>query len=400
MITNIYFGLLRFAALCGHEKAGKLVEGERKAMSHIASKLDSDAHYIWIHAASVGEFEQGRPIIERLKQERPELKILLTFFSPSGYEMRKDYPLADIVAYLPFATMKKARAFLDLVKPELAIFIKYEFWPAYLHELHKRQIPTYIIAAIFRRSQTFFKWYGRHYRKNLHLFTHLFVQNEKSRDLLARFHINNVTVCGDPRFDRVTAIARKAQQIPQIEQFVNGQPTLVVGSSWQPDEELIFRWHAEHPEIKLILVPHEIHQGRLHSIFQGLQGRFIRYTEATPSNLDSCNCMVVDAMGLLSSIYRYATVAYIGGGFGVGIHNTLEAATFGVPVVFGPHYDHFREARQLVKFKGGFSIKNYKELDRVLQQLFDNPKESGAIAGNYVRQNLGATDTIFNMLFK
>ncbi|MBQ9439285.1 MAG: 3-deoxy-D-manno-octulosonic acid transferase [Paludibacteraceae bacterium] len=398
MFTRIYFLLLRLAAFFNHHKAKLLCKGEKEAMAQISAKIVEGAQYIWFHAASVGEFEQGRPIIERLKEEHPEYKILLTFFSPSGYELRKNYDKADIVAYLPFATPKKASKFLDLVRPKMAIFIKYEFWPAYLRELHKRRIPTYLISAIFLKSQLFFKWYGGFYRRNLRYFDKLFVQDEASRDLLAKYGIENVVVSGDTRFDRVAQIASNAAPIQQIEQFVAGSPTLVAGSTWSADEQLLLKYCRSH-NVKLVLVPHEIHEQHLHDIFNRFHGRFTRFTRASMLNIDSNDVIVVDTIGMLSSIYQYATVAYIGGGFGAGIHNTLEAAVYGVPVVFGPKCKKFREALGLIECGGGASVKNYKQLERQLDIYFENPRQYGKLAGDYVTENLGAVEIIYNTLF-
>lgn len=399
-LTSMYFGGIRLAALF-NRKARMLSCGEKQALDHIASRIENGERYIWFHAASVGEFEQGRPIMEKIKQEHPQCKIILTFFSPSGYELRKNYAGADIVSYLPFATKKKVRKFLDLVNPVKAVFIKYEFWPNYLSELKRRHIPTYIIAAIFRRNQIFFKWYGAAYRRCLYTFEHLFVQDEESRKLLAKYKINDVTVCGDPRFDRVCAIAQEAKNLPIIEQFTYGAPTLIAGSTWPVDEDMLIRYVKENNyACKLVLVPHETDKRHLHHIYQALRGRYVRYTEATPRNVEMANCLVVDTVGILSSIYRYGTVAYIGGGFGVGIHNTLEAAVYGMPVVFGPNYHKFREARQLIECRGGFSVKNYKTLKKTLDEAFEHSKEYGENAKNYVQGNKGATDVIYNRIMK
>ncbi|MBO8459345.1 MAG: 3-deoxy-D-manno-octulosonic acid transferase [Bacteroidetes bacterium] len=399
-LTSMYFGGVRLAALF-NRKARMLSCGEKQALDHIASRIENGERYIWFHAASVGEFEQGRPIMEKIKQEHPQCKIILTFFSPSGYELRKNYAGADIVSYLPFATKKKVRKFLDLVNPVKAVFIKYEFWPNYLSELKRRHIPTYIIAAIFRRNQIFFKWYGAAYRRCLYTFEHLFVQDEESRKLLAKYKINDVTVCGDPRFDRVCAIAQEAKNLPIIEQFTYGAPTLIAGSTWPVDEDMLIRYVKENNyACKLVLVPHETDKRHLHHIYQALRGRYVRYTEATPRNVEMANCLVVDTVGILSSIYRYGTVAYIGGGFGVGIHNTLEAAVYGMPVVFGPNYHKFREARQLIECRGGFSVKNYKTLKKTLDEAFEHSKEYGENAKNYVQGNKGATDVIYNRIMK
>ena len=399
MCVSIYFGLVRVAALF-NRKARKLVKGQKTVFQELKTKLEPSAKYLWFHAASVGEFEQGRPLIERLKAEHPDKKIILTFFSPSGYEMRKDYPLADVVTYLPFATRKNARRFVEMVKPEKALFIKYEFWPNYLKCLQQHKVPVYSVAAIFNPKQAFFRWYGGRYRRCLRRFTHLFVQDKASARLLARYNIRNTTVCGDPRFDRVAAVAAEAKEFPLVQQFAQGSLVLVAGSTWPADEELLMRYYHERRNFKLILVPHEIHEEHLNRIFQMLEGRYIRYTEATSQNLSSADCLIVDTMGMLSSLYRYATVAYVGGGFGAGIHNTIEAAVFGVPVVFGPEYRKFREAHGLVACDGGFPVKNYRSLAATLDKLFAHPEEAGQKAGAYVQSERGATDKLMQDLFE
>ena len=396
-LTYIYFQLLKIAANF-NTKARKLVQGERNAFEHIAQNINKNASYIWFHAASLGEFEQGRPIIEKIKTEQPEKKIILTFFSPSGYEVRKNYDHADIVSYLPFATKKNARKFVELVRPEKAIFIKYEFWANYLTALNENQTPTYIIASIFNPKQVFFKWYGKSYRKCLNLFTHLFVQNESSVQLLAKYNIKNTTICGDPRFDRMKTVSEGASSNELIEQFIEKSPVLIAGSSWGADEELLVRYHRERGNFKLILVPHEIHPEHLQAISQLTDGKMLRYTQANEQNINSQNCLVIDTMGMLSSLYKYATLAYVGGGFGKGIHNTVEAAIYGIPVVFGPKYDKFREAHDLITCQGGFSIKNYEELSDTLDKLFENPKYYGANAQNYVNGELGASQIIYDAI--
>ncbi len=393
----IYFLILRFAALF-HSKARKLVRGQKATLTTLQDLNLQGC--IWFHAASVGEFEQGRPLIERIRKEHPEQKILLTFFSPSGYEMRKDYALVDKVLYLPFATSKNAKRFLDAVQPRKAIFIKYEFWPAYLEELHKRQIDTYSIAAIFRPTQTFFKPWGGKYRALLKQFTHIFVQDSASQALLAKYHINNVTIAGDPRFDRVRAIAAAGKGIPLVEAFVAGaEQVIVAGSTWPKDEALLAKYLEHNPTAKLILVPHEIHEAHMQSIFQCFHGRFVRFSETQSKQQPWPQTLVIDTMGLLSSIYRYGTIAYIGGGFGVGIHNTLEAAVYGMPVVFGPNYKRFREACGLIEAGGGFSVKNQKELNNIFDLCLANVQTIGAKADAYVQSETGATEKLLQAIF-
>lgn len=365
---------------------------------------------IWFHAASVGEFEQARPIIERLRREQPNRKILLTFFSPSGYEMRKDYDKVDYICYLPFATRRNAQQFISVFKPSMAIFVKYEFWPAYLRELKRQDIPTYNIAALFRENQAFFRWWGGPYRKLLRSFTTLFVQDERSRELLARYGYDNAVVAGDTRFDRVVEILRDQREIPQLMRFTepeisaihyDAEPpqVIVAGSTWPKDEELLARYLTEHPNIKLILTPHEIDAAHLHFIFNLFQGRLVRFSEATLMNVNTNNVLLIDRMGMLSRIYRFATVAYVGGGFGAGIHNTLEAAVYGVPVLFGPRYHKFREAEDLIEVGGGFAVSDYASFAAAMDEALAHPKEYGRKAGEYVRSEVGATDKIYHALF-
>lgn len=377
-----------------NEKARLLRKGQYQAFKLLKEKVDPNARYAWFHAASLGEFEQGRPVIEQLKKENPETKILLTFFSPSGYEVRKNYTGADIISYLPLDTPRAARQFVNLVNPSKAVFIKYEFWPNYLKALKAKNIPVYSISATFRTNQVFFQWYGKWYRNLLKTFRHIFVQDQNSQDLLLVHGIKNVSIAGDTRFDRVADMGKQAKSIPFIEAFVAGaQKVIVAGSSWPKDEELLVRYLKLHPDIKLIIVPHEIDYSHITEISKLLGGKFIRYSEANTENLQTTNCLVVDTIGLLSSIYRYANVAYIGGGFGVGIHNTLEAAVYGIPVVFGPNYQKFREARDLIAISGAFSITNYVELEAQFNRLLKDI-QAGKIAGEYVKNNTGATELI------
>ncbi len=400
----IYIFLVWLAGLFGHRKARLLFRGQRQATDALRLKLphkSSKQERIWIHVASVGEFEQARPIIERLRTEKPDTEIVLTFFSPSGYELRKGYDKVDAVTYLPFATRRNARMFLDVVKPDMAIFVKYEFWPAYIRELDKRGVKTYSISAIFREKQTFFRWWGKPYLKILRLFTAIYVQDEASARLLQEHKIDRVEVAGDTRFDRVHAIAQTPKDIPQIARFVeSAEKVIIAGSTWPPDEELLSRYLTENPDVKLVLAPHEIHEAHMHQIFQQFEGRYVRFTEATINNLDAVRVLVVDTIGMLSSIYRYGHVAYIGGGFGVGIHNTIEAAVFGIPVLFGPNYKHFREACALIDAGGGKSVRNYAEFAAAMDEALMNHVEIGQKASDYVESELGATDKIYKKLFE
>ena len=348
MLYNIaiYFYLLGVAiASIFSEKVRKMWRGERAAFGVLKKKVDPEAKYVWFHAASLGEFEQGRPIIERLRQEHPEYKVLLTFFSPSGYEVRKNYEGADIICYLPLDTPLNAIRFLRLVRPVMAFFIKYEFWYNYLHILKHRCIPTYSVSSIFRPDQVFFKWYARQYACVLKCFTHFFVQNEQSRDLLATLGITEVTISGDTRFDRVLQIKEQSKHLPLVEAFKKDCPVFVAGSSWQPDEDIFIRYFNEHKDWKLIIAPHVISEDHLQQILSKLNLKTVRYTQTTPEAVADAQCLIIDCFGLLSSIYHYGEVAYVGGGFGVGRHNVLEAAVWNVPVLFGPNNKRFQEAQ-------------------------------------------------------
>ena len=398
---NIYFWILRLAALLGHKKARKLVKGQARALAELrewAATLGG-SQVLWFHAASGGEFAQARPIIERLHSELPFRKVLLTFFSPSGYELRKNYPLVDKVTYLPFATRRNARKMLEILPLEAAVMVKYEFWPAYLKALKAKHIPTYLISAIFRPGQLFFLPWGKMYLKLLHAFEHIFVQDQSSSDLLQRYGVKAVTVAGDTRFDRVTEVRKQAKDLPVVDGFVAGAPRVIVaGSTWQRDEQYLARYMAEREDVKLVLVPHEIDSAHLHEIFQYFEGRYVRYTEATPQNVNKCRVLLVDTIGVLSSIYRYGHVAYIGGGFGVSIHNTLEAAVYGMPVVFGPTWKKFREAHGLLAAGAAITVKNYREFADALDRAFDNQSIMGQRANDYVQSECGATDKILKQL--
>ena len=404
----LYFLLIQIAALFGHKKARALVKGQ-KAQKSVS--LDDCRGAVWFHAASVGEFEQARPIIERLRREQPKRKIVVTFFSPSGYEMRKGYETADRVLYLPFATRRKARRFLDALQPSMAIFVKYEFWPAYLHELKKRAIPTYSISAIFRPGQLFFLPWGKQHLKLLKCFTHIFVQDEASRVLLVKYGVTACSVAGDTRFDRMEEVRANQQKLtPQsrrvIEEFVRGaERVLVAGSTWPEDEELLVKYISSPftQNTKMILVPHEIDEKHLHYIFQLLQGRMLRYSVVNACSQPLANpavdVLVIDALGLLSSIYPFGHVAYVGGGFGAGIHNTVEAAVYGKPVIFGPNYRHFREAIGLIANGAAHSVSNYEQLESALNHAFERCEEIGAKAALYVKDETGASEKIYGQIF-
>ncbi|WP_277639487.1 3-deoxy-D-manno-octulosonic acid transferase [Bacteroides graminisolvens] len=382
-------------------KPRKMMKGHWVVYELLRQQIEKDARYIWFHAASLGEFEQGRPLIEKIRAKYPDYKILLTFFSPSGYEVRKNYRGADVVCYLPFDKPRNVKKFLDISNPVMAFFIKYEFWKNYLDELNKRRIPVYSVSSIFRKDQIFFKWYGGTYRNVLKNFDYLFVQNEASRRFLSKIGINKVTVVGDTRFDRVLQIREEAKELPLVEKFKGDSFTLVAGSSWGLDEDLFLEYFNTHPEMKLIIAPHVIDENHLVEIISKLKRPYVRYTRADERNVQKADCLIIDCFGLLSSIYRYGEVAYIGGGFGVGIHNTLEAAVYGIPVVFGPKYHKFMEAKQLIEAQGAFSISNYEELGSLFDRFLTDEhfhRETGSNAGFYVTNNAGATDKVLSMI--
>lgn len=379
-----------------NKKVKKMWAGERQAVKVLKEKVDPEARYIWFHAASLGEFEQGRPLIEHLRETHPEYKILLTFFSPSGYEVRKNYEGADIICYLPLDTIRNARRFLRAVKPVMAFFIKYEFWYNYLHILQYRGVPTYSVSSIFRPDQIFFQWYGRQYGRVLKCFTHFFVQNMESKALLAKLGITDVDVVGDTRFDRVLQIKEASKQLPIVEQFTaHAQKVFVAGSSWLPDEEIFIKYFDIHKDWKLIIAPHVISDEHLSQIFELLKGRrVVRYTEATEENVKDAEVLIIDCFGLLSSIYHYGTVSYVGGGFGVGIHNVLEAAVWDIPVVFGPNNKHFQEAQGLMLVQGGFEIKDYQSFRDLIMRFETDAsflQNAGENAGAFVKSRAGAT---------
>ncbi len=394
-----------------NQKVRKMWRGEREAFSVLKQKVDPNAKYVWVHAASLGEFEQGRPIMECIRRDHPEYKILLTFFSPSGYEVRKNYEGADIVCYLPLDTITNARRFLRLIRPCMAFFIKYEFWYNYLHILRHRGVPTYSVSSIFRPGQIFFRWYGRQYGRVLKCFTKFFVQNEVSRELLATIGIHRVEITGDTRFDRVLQIKDAAKQLPLVESFVSPvaseaaaqRKCFIVGSSWEPDEDIYIPYFTD-KDWKLIIATHVVSPERVGLLKKRLveQGKkVVLYSEAdkpeVKGTLSEADVMIIDCYGLLSSIYRYADVAYVGGGFGVGIHNLPEAAVWSVPVFFGPNNARFQEAQDLKQNGGGLEITNSHDFEQLMNDLIAHPdtiKERGRQAGSYVMNRSGATDKI------
>lgn len=388
---------VRVAALF-KEKLRKMVQGHRATWQMLRTLSGKDT-YVWFHAASLGEFEQGRPLMERLRREHPEKKILLTFFSPSGYEVRKNYDGADLVCYLPFDTPLNARRFIKLARPEAAFFIKYEFWRNYIEVLYKRGIPCYSVSSIFRENQIFFRPYGRGYARCLNRMTHLFVQNETSRRLLEGIGVTNVDVVGDTRFDRVLDIRNAAKPLPLAERFAGCWKVLVAGSSWPQDEEIIIPYFNRHPNLKLVLAPHVVSEEHLQAIERQLARPTLRYSKATPKAVAEADCLIIDCYGLLSSIYRYASMAYVGGGFGVGIHNVPEAAVYGIPVIIGPNNKKFREAQALLRCGGCKEIAGMADFEQIMDAWLSDKEalaKAGQAAGNYIADNAGAADRIFS----
>ena len=414
MIYNIviYFVLWGIAiASLFNEKVRKMWRGEREAFKILKQKVDPNAKYIWFHAASLGEFEQGRPLMERIRKDYPQYKILLTFYSPSGYEVRKNYEGADIICYMPVDTRLNAIRFLRLVRPVMAFFIKYEFWSNFLHILKYRNIPTYSVSSIFREDQVFFKWYGRNYAGVLKCFTRFFVQNEESKRLLEGIGITAVDVVGDTRFDRVLQIKEAAKQLSICEAFRTGVASsqsadvphhdfkvFVAGSSWPPDENIFIPFFNEHKDWRLLIAPHVIAEEHLKLILSLIKGKkVVRYTQTTPEEAAEADVLIIDCFGLLSSMYNYGDVAYIGGGFGVGIHNTLEAAVWNMPVIFGPNNKKFQEAQGLLKSGGGFEINTYEDFSGLMSSLMTDEtflKQAGDKAGAFVAHLAGATDKV------
>ncbi|MBR8537912.1 3-deoxy-D-manno-octulosonic acid transferase [Carboxylicivirga sediminis] len=405
LLYNIGIGAYSIALklLAPFNVKAKLLHEGRKETQRRIKELRLEGKVVWIHAASLGEFEQGRPIIEKIKEQHPDYKVVLTFFSPSGYEVRKNFDLADHVLYLPADTWRNAKAFIQAVNPEKVFFIKYEFWHHFLRELAKRRVPVYGVSMIFRKEQTFFKSYGGWFRNMLKTFDKLYVQDEVSGNLLAGIGIINYSVAGDTRFDRVRTIAGESKDFELIERFVaSGQKVIVAGSTWAPDEDILLNYIQKvNDGVKLIIAPHEIHREHIKQIEEKLNVPFFRYTEEA-AEPDKARVLIVDTIGMLSSIYKYGQVAYIGGGFGVGIHNTLEAATYGMPVLFGPNYRKFKEARDLIEVKGGFSVKDANEFNRQMESLWDEPDTLKALSANarqYVDRMCGATSLIMTELF-
>lgn len=408
-----FYGILIRLASITNSKAKLWVNGRKNLFGNLESAIKKDAKpIIWFHCASLGEFEQGRPLMERIRKEHPEFRILLTFFSPSGYEVRKNYAGADVITYMPLDTKSNARRFLDIVNPKLVVFVKYEFWLNHLEEISKRNIPHYLISAIFRDDQIFFKGHGGIFRDALKNYTHIFTQNEESLKLISNLGINNASVAGDTRFDRVSEIAASAKEIPIAESFSRNANVIVAGSTWKADEDHLFPAMKKHfiAGWKMIIAPHEISEDRISSIENSVgieRSKIVRFSKANAESLDNAQVLIIDNIGMLSSLYRYGSIAYIGGGFGKSIHNTLEAAVYGIPVVFGPAFGKFQEAKDLVDCKGGFAVHEGHDPDQktdinvVLNELLTQSQirlDAGIRAADYVKANVGATAKILSKL--
>lgn len=395
--------LLKIVALFS-PKMALFIKGRKDVFKTLEAKIQANDKSIWFHAASLGEYEQGLPVIEKIKEKFPSHKIIVTFFSPSGYEVRKNNTVADCTVYLPLDTQKNAKQFIELANPELVFFIKYEYWPNYLNELKKRNIKTYLISGILRENQAFFKWYGGFYRKALNAFDFFFVQNESSKQLLQSLGHQNVLVSGDTRFDRVSTILEKDNTLDYIAEFKNNKITVVIGSSWPKDEEIIAQYINEYSNenVKFIIAPHNIKAEQIAKLKEQITKPTVLFSEKENQSLSEQQVFIINTIGILTKIYSYADIAYVGGGFGnPGVHNILEPATFGIPIVIGPNYSHFAEAIALVKLEGCVSIENNKDLLETLDDLIYKPEirfQKGAICRQFVQQNKGATAIILNHL--
>ncbi|MEZ4853551.1 3-deoxy-D-manno-octulosonic acid transferase [Flavobacterium sp.] len=409
LVVVLVSQLLKFVALFS-PKMKLFVNGRKNVFTILQDKLQPSDDVIWFHAASLGEYEQGLPVIEKIKEKFPTYKIVVSFFSPSGYEVRKSNKIADVTIYLPLDTKKNAKKFVALVQPKMAFFIKYEFWPNYLNELKEQKIPTYLISGIFRKNQAFFKWYGGFYKKALSTFEHFFVQNENSKELIQSLSFQNVTVSGDTRFDRVVTILNSDTSLPFIETFINNKTTIVVGSSWPKDEDLLIQYiNNAADDVKFIMAPHNIKEEQILNLKLKINKSTVLYSEfislnQTELQLQNYNVFIIDTIGLLTKIYSYADIAYVGGGFGnPGVHNILEPATYGVPIVIGSNYSHFAEATALVNLGGCISINNQSELNNTFDLLLNNldeRNEKGHICETFVQINKGATDKIVSYIIR
>lgn len=399
-IVLIASQILKIVALLS-PKMKLFVDGRKTVFSTLKGKISPTDQSIWFHAASLGEYEQGLPVIEKIKEKYPNHKIVVTFFSPSGYEVRKKNTVADVTVYLPLDTKSNAEKFIELINPELVFFIKYEYWPNYLNELKKRHIKTYLISGILRENQAFFKWYGGFYRNALKTFDFFFVQNENSKKLLQSIGFNNVKISGDTRFDRVVSILEKDNTLDFIEEFKDNKTTIVIGSSWPKDENLLVEYINNYSEnVKFIIAPHNIKQEQIQELKNSIKKKTVLFSEKENQNLSDFNVFIIDTIGILTKIYSYADIAYVGGGFGnPGIHNILEPATFGIPIIIGPNYSHFEEAIALVNLDGCISVSNYNDLKDTLDLLIQNNEEryeKGHICSTFIQMNKGAAAIIMN----
>ena len=402
LVISIAGFFLKIVALFS-PKIKLFIDGRKNVFSILEEKIKPTDKTIWFHSASLGEYEQGLPVIEKIKEKYPFHKIVVTFFSPSGYEVRKNNTVADVTVYLPLDTKKNAKRFLKLVHPEKAFFIKYEFWLNYLKELEISKTPTYLISGIFRDSQMFFKWYGGFYRKALKAFTYFFVQNESSKQKIEAIGFKNVIVSGDTRFDRVNAILERDNSLDYIEKFKNNKTTIVIGSSWPKDEALIAEYINQAPDdVKFIIAPHNIKAEQISNLKSQITKSSVLFSEKNNLDLSNYSVFIIDTIGLLTKIYSYGTIAYVGGGFGnPGIHNILEPATFGIPIIIGPNFANFAEAVELVKLKGCTVISNSDELKSSFDQLINDEiflKEKGQICKSYIQDNTGATNSIMKIV--
>jgi 3-deoxy-D-manno-octulosonic-acid transferase len=396
------FGLLLRVASLKNQKASSWLKGRKGLLKAIKKEVLNVENIVWVHCASLGEFEQGRPLIEEIKRNYPEKKVLLTFYSPSGFEVQKNYKGADYIYYLPLDSYFNARRFVRYVNPETVFFIKYEYWFNYLSQLKKRNIPIYFVSAIFREKQLFFKWYGGWYRKMLKKATHFFVQSDLSAKLLDQIGISNYTIAGDTRFDRVIHIMENVKPLKIVESFINGDDVIVAGSSWKAEDALLNQYLRNKPKVKLILAPHEVSEENIERIMNMFGDKAILYSKVTNGIASEKQVLVIDCYGMLTSLYQYGKIAFIGGGFGVGLHNILEAATFGMPILFGPNFERFKEARELVAQNAAFSVNNIEEFNTVMNHLFNDSeliKRISEKSASYVAQNVGATQKVLDRVF-
>ncbi|MCF8298819.1 MAG: 3-deoxy-D-manno-octulosonic acid transferase [Saprospiraceae bacterium] len=399
-IQFYYIGILIVSIF--NKKAAKWISGRKEIFIKIKSEIKNDEKIVWFHCASLGEFEQGRPVIELLKAKSPDYKILITFFSPSGYEIRKGYENADYVYYLPLDTPRNAKKFINIVKPEFAVFVKYEFWFNFISQLKKKNIPVFYVSAIFRPSQHFFKWYGGWFSKMLDKISYFFVQNTESQELLNSIGITNVEISGDTRFDRVFEIAKQKKSFPLIEKFKAESEIIIAGSTWPADEILIYDLLKQDFEnIKFIIAPHQVDNAHVDSIIKNIGQKVLKYSEATTENVSDYKILIIDSIGILNNLYQYTKLAYIGGGFGVSIHNIQEPATFANPVVFGPEHTKFVEAKDLIKLGGAFCVHNSNELIETVKKLLSDSDfylKSSNTCKNYIDEKRGATEIIVNKI--